>query len=114
MTSWEGRLAVAGAICGGQGELGPRNLSKNVIKSGRFKLGNICMGEFMPLGKRRKYLGMAGLRNGPYACPMCEEMDECLHHFLGECKELRQIRPEIFGRQVRRKGWILEILIYKL
>jgi len=38
---------------------------------------------FMTLGERRKYLGKNRLRDGPYSCPMCGEMDESLHHFLG-------------------------------
>ena len=39
------------------------------------------MGNFMPLGERRKYLGRNRLRDGTYSCPMCGEMDESLHHF---------------------------------
>ena len=31
---------------------------------------------------------------------MCGEMDESLHHFLGDCRELREWRLEIFGREV--------------
>jgi len=38
-------------------------------------------GNFMPLGERRKYLGRNRLRDGPYSCPMCGEMDESLYHF---------------------------------
>ena len=55
-------------------------------------------GNFMPLGERRKYLGRNRLRDGPYSCPMCGEMDESLQHFLGDCIELRDLRLEIFGR----------------
>ena len=54
-------------------------------------------GNVIPLGECRKYLGRNRLRDGPYSCPMCEEMDESLQHFLGDCRELRL---EIFGREV--------------
>ena len=33
-------------------------------------------GNFMPLEERKKYLGTNTLRDGPYSCPMCGEMDE--------------------------------------
>ena len=81
-TSLEGRFTIPGTICGGQEELGQRRLSKNVIKSGRFKSGNVCKGDFMPLGVRRKYLGRAKLRDGPYSCSICGEKDESLHKFF--------------------------------
>ena len=41
---------------------------------------------------------------------MCGEMDESLQHFLGDCRELRELRSEIFGREVGGRDWILEIL----
>ena len=64
----------------------------------------------MPLGERRKYLGRNGLRDGPYSCPMRGEMDESFRHFLGECRELRELCLEIFGRQVGGRDRILEVL----
>ena len=45
-----------------------------------------------------------------YSSPMCGEMDEFLHHFLGDCRELRELRLEIFGREVGKRDWILEVL----
>ena len=57
-------------------------------------------GNFMLLGERRKYLGRNRSRDGPYGCPMCGEMDEPLHHFLGDCRELRELCLEIFGGKV--------------
>jgi len=32
-----------------------------------------------------------------------------LYHFLGECRELRELRFEIFGREVRVRDCISEI-----
>ena len=57
-------------------------------------------GNFMPLGERRKYFGRNRLRDGSYSCPMCGEMGESLQHLLGDCRELRDLRLEIFGKEV--------------
>ena len=38
-------------------------------------------GNFIPLGELRNYLGRNRLRDCPYSCPMCGEMDESLQHF---------------------------------
>ena len=59
-------------------------------------MGNIFKGVFMPLDEQRKYLGKARLREGPYVCPMCGEMDKSSSHFLGDCKELRDSLGENF------------------
>ena len=40
---------------------------------------------------------------------MCAKMDESLHHFLGDCRELRELRLEIFGREAGGRDLILEI-----
>ena len=40
------------------------------------------MDNFMPHGKRRKYLGKARLRDSPYSCPKYEEMGESMYHFF--------------------------------
>ena len=39
-------------------------------------------GNFTPLEERKKYLGRNRLRDIPYSCPMREERDENLQHFL--------------------------------
>ena len=39
------------------------------------------------------------MRYGPYSFSMCEEMDESLYYFIEECKELKELRVEIFGRE---------------
>ena len=57
-------------------------------------------GNSMPLGEHRKHLGRNRLRDDPYSCPMCGKMDESLHHFLRNCRELRELRLEMFGREV--------------
>ena len=67
-------------------------------------------GNFMPLGERRKYFGRNRLRDGSYSCPMCGEMGESLQHLLGDCRELRDLRLEIFGKEVGGRDWISEIL----
>ena len=67
-------------------------------------------GNFMPLGERRKYFGRNRLRDGPYSCSMCGEMDESLHHFSRDFRELRELRLERFGRKVGGRDWILEML----
>ena len=64
----------------------------------------------MPLEERRKYLGRNKLRDGPYSCPMCGEMDESWNHFFRDCRKLRELRLEIFSRKVGGRDWILEIL----
>ena len=77
--------------------LAPENLNWVIYERGNFFLG-----------ERGRYLGNR-LRDGPYSCPMCGEMDESLHHFLGEFRESRELRLEIFGREIRGRDWILEI-----
>ena len=37
-------------------------------------------------------------------------MGESLHHILGDCRELRELHLEIFGREVGGRGRVLKIL----
>ena len=47
-------------------------------------------GNFTPLGEYRKHLERDS--------PMSGEMGQSLHHFLGECREFKEMCLEIFGK----------------
>ena len=49
----------------------------------------------MSLRERRRYLAIARLRS---CVLLFREIDESLRHILEECKELMDLRVEIFGR----------------
>jgi len=64
-------------------------------------------GNFMPPGEHRKYLGRNGLRNGALSV---ERWMSLCSIFLGDCRELRDLRLKIFGKEVGGRDWISEIL----
>ena len=60
--------------------------------------GSIDIGE-----RERKFRGHSV---NPVPCPMCGEDDEDIFHFLGNCKELADLRNECFSLVLADRRWV--------
>jgi len=57
-----------------------------------------------------KLFKTASLDIFPVFCPMCGGSNESVYHLIHECKEMRDLRTEVLGREDSDFEWLVRVV----